>query len=206
MGKSKKYNFSFTAASLRLNEMVKLVEYVLSHEINDLKKIKDKNVVISNASNRTTVREFREIRKRIELLTKDQRIVLQKSDLVSQKQMAFVAVCKTYDFIKDFTIEVIRDKVLGFDYTINESDFVSFFNRKIDLHPELENFSESTNKKAKQVMYHILEQSGIINNPKSKNIQPQLIESVVANAIINDDPKWLQVLLVSDKDIKQLAS
>jgi len=205
MGKSNKYNFSFTAASLRLNEMVKLAEYILSHEINDLKKIKDKNVIISNASSRTTVREFREIRKRIELLTRDQRIVLQKSDLVSQKQMAFVAVCKTYDFIKNFTIEVIRDKVLGFDYTINESDFVSFFNRKIDLHPELEDFSDSTLKKAKQVMFHIFEQAGIIDNPKSKNIQPQLIEPVVANAIANDDPNWLQVLLVPDKDIKQLA-
>ena len=101
-------------------------------------------------------------------------------------------------------IEVIRDKVLVFDYQLNESDYNSFINSKTPVHPELENFSESTRKKAKQVMYRILEQASIINNANEKTIQPQILQQDVIHAIIKEDPAWLKIYMMSDRDIKQL--
>ena len=199
-----KYILSFTAASLRLNEMVKVAKTAKEEVSSDLNVVKESGVVFGSVKNRTTDREFREIRKRLEKLTPDQKNILINADLNSQKQIAFLAVCKHYTFIRDFTIEVIRDKVLVFDYQLHESDYNSFINSKILLHPELEEFSESTRKKAKQVMYRILEQAGIINNAVEKTIQPQILQQGVINALLKEDPVWLKIFMMSDKDIKQL--
>jgi len=199
-----KYILSFTAASLRLNEMVKVALAAQDNGSSDLNVVKESGVVFGSVKNRTTDREFREIRKRLEKLTLDQKNILINGDLNSQKQIAFLAVCKHYAFIRDFTIEIIRDKVLLFDYQLHESDYNSFINSKTLLHPELEEFSESTRKKAKQVMYRILEQAGIINNAVEKNIQPQILQQEVINALVKEDPVWLKIFMMSDRDIKQL--
>lgn len=198
-----KYNLAFTAASLRLNEMVKSASIVLENDIDSLNEFKNNGHIFSLGKERTINREFSEIRKRIEKLTPGQLEILAKGDLVSQKQIAFLAVCKLYEFIKDFTIEVVRDKSLMFDYKINESDYNSFINNRLQIHPELEHFSETTAKKAKQVLFLIMEQAGIINNIKDKMIQPQLLQNQVLRVITEDDPLWLRIFMVSDYDIKQ---
>ena len=199
-----KYILSFTAASLRLNEMVKVVKAAQEDNISDLSLVKENGIVFNSVKKRTSDREFREIRKRLEKLTDEQKDILINGDLISQKQIAFLAVCKHYAFIRDFTIEVIRDKVLVFDYQIHESDYNGFINGREDIHPELETFSESTLKKAKQVMFRILEQAGIINNTVEKIIQPQILQAKVIKSILVDDPQWLKVFFMPDNDIKQL--
>jgi len=204
MNQHSKYSLSFTAASLRLNEIVKIAKTAHENGISDFSEVRKVGVVFNSVKDRTSVREFREIRKRLEMLTKDQIEILITGDLISQKQVAFLAVCKHYQFIKEFTIEIIRDKLLVYEFKINESDFNSFIKTKINTHPELEEFSDSTLKKAKQVLFHILEQAGIINNAVEKAIQPQLLQSTVIKAILNDDPTWLKVFLMSDMDIKSL--
>jgi len=204
MKRNPKYRLSFTAASLRLNEMVKVANVAKEMGGADLKMVKDQGVVFSSVKTRTSDREFREIRKRLERLTPEQVNVLINGDLISQKQIAFLAVCKHYDLIRDFTVEVLRDKTMVYDYTINESDFNSFVDRKMNIHPELETFNESTFKKAKQVMYRILEQAGIINNSAEKIIQPQIVHTDVLHAVVKEDPVWLKVFLMSDMDIKQV--
>jgi len=204
MHSQSKYILSFTAASLRLNEMIKVAKAAYDNNATDLKVVKESGVVFSSVKTRTSDREFREVRKRLEKLTPEQLRILINGDLISQKQIAFLAVCKRYRFIREFTIEVIRDKVLVFDFKLNESDFNSFINSKLLLHPELEAFSESTRKKAKQVMYRILEQAGIINNAVDKAILPQILQQDVINAIVRDDPAWLKIFMMPDRDIKQL--
>jgi len=204
MQSQSKYILSFTAASLRLNEMIKVAKAAYDNNTTDLNVVKESGVVFSSVKTRTSDREFREIRKRLEKLTPEQINILINGDLISQKQIAFLAVCKRYGFIRDFTIEVIRNKVLVFDYQLHESDYNSFINSKILLYPELEEFSESTRKKAKQVMFRILEQADIINNAVEKTIQPQILQQGVINAIVKEDSMWLKIFMISDRDIKKL--
>jgi len=184
--------------------MVKVATTAHENDIIDLTMVKESGVVFGSVKNRSSDREFREIRKRLEKLTENQKEILIHGDLVSQKQIAFLAICKHYTFIRDFTIDVIRDKVLVFDYQLHESDYNSFINSKTPLHPELENFSETTRKKAKQVMYRILEQAGIINSAVDKTIQPQILQQDVIQAISKDDPMWLKIFMMPDNDIKQM--
>ena len=72
------------------------------------------------------------------------------------------------------------------------------------MHQELEKFSDSTLKKAKQVMFRILEQAEIIDNVKDRTIQPQILQPDVIRAVVKDDRSWLKIFLISDKDIMQL--
>lgn len=199
-----KYNLAFTAASLRLNEMVLAAKAIFAHGILDYKLLTEEHVDMNTAKAETSKRTFREIRNRLIQLTHNQMEILANGSLIQQKQVAFLAVCKHYDFIKDFVIEVLWDKTMVFSYQINESDFNSFINSKINLQPELEKFSESTLKKAKQVLFHILEQAGIINNIKDKIIQPQLLQPSVFKAIAEDDPQWLRIFMIPDQDINQI--
>lgn len=198
------YVFSFTAASLRINESVKVAKYVIENGISNLNQIKETGIVFGSAKTGTTDRQLREIRKRLEQLTQEQINLLGTGDLISQKQMAFLAICKLYSFIKDFTIDVVREKTLVYDYKINASDFNSFIQSKSHIHPELELFEESTFNKAKQVLFHILKQAGIIDNTSDKRIQPQLLSPLVARAIAEDDRSLLKIFMFSDRDINEL--
>jgi len=193
-----KYDFSFTAASLRLNEMILVANATLDKR--DIDFINE----LGAGKSTTGKRMFAEFNKRISKLSELELRYLVDADLVSQKQIAFLSVCKAYGFIRDFVIEVLREKMMVFDDQITEGDYISFLRRKQELHPELEKITEITISKIKQVTFKILEQAGIIDNIKSKKIQPQLLDFKVIKAILSDNPIWLKIFLMSDTDIASI--
>lgn len=160
-----------------------------------------KETVIRGRNTRTTDREFRELKFRIETLTSKQLEILATGDVLAQKQIALLAMCKLYSFIRDFVVEVLREKALVFDYQMTEGEYTTFFRRKSEVHPELEELAESTAKKIKQVTYKILEQTGLIDSVESKSINPQLVDEKVARAVLEDDPEWLKIYLLSNLDV-----
>lgn len=198
MPNQNKYTFGFTAASLRLNDFVKVAKIRLEGVTIDHVNM------LGGGKTATGKRMLSEYDKRLSTLTKDQLNILVDGILTSQKQIAFLSVCKTNAFIRDFTVEVIREKFMLFDYNLSDGDYLSFFRRKFDLHPELEKITDKTTYKIKQVTFKILEEAGIIDSIKTRIIQPQLIEKSVMEAIAKDNKEWLKVLLVSDYDIKNI--
>lgn len=196
-----KYSFSYTAAAMKFHDFMRLVRYVDEHQIDVSKDELDPDLIMGRDNTRTNQREFRELFKRYLQLTPRQREVIGQLDVTGQKQLAFVAICKTYAFISDFTIEVLRDKLMSFDFILTDGDFQSFFNRKILLHPELEDFSDSTIKKAKQVTLRMFEEAGWIGDVKTRNIQPQFAEAKLLKAVAADNPELLKIFLLSDNEI-----
>lgn len=197
MTKTNKYDFSFTASSLRLNEMLMVAR---AHQ--DGVEV-DYTNELGGGKSSTGKRMLSEFKKRISHLTPEQLDVLLNSDLVTQKQLALVSVCKPYSFIREFIVEVVREKVLVYDYQITDGDYISFYRRKFDLHEEMDSLTELTEKKIKQVTFKILEQAGLINDIKNRIIQPQIIDYKLMKALVQDNPNWLKVLLVSDMDIQR---
>ena len=199
MTESNKYRFSFTATSLRNKEMVLVAK--ARQEGSPFDYVNE----LGNGKEATGKRMLREIETRLETLTDLQMELLIFGDLETQKSIAFLAVCKTYAFIRDFVVEVLREKSLVFDYDLTEGDYITFFRRKNEQHPEMDEITEKTTNKVKQVCFRILEQSGLINNIKERTIQPQLLDSTTINAISQDNPDWLKVFLYSDMDIVSYA-
>lgn len=196
---SEKYDFAFTSSSLRLNELV----LVANHLINDSEV--DYVNELGAGKSKTGKTVYREVSKRLAFLNPHQMELLVNGSLDVQKQLAFYAACRSHLFIRDFVVEVLREKYLVFDYQVTEGDYLSFVRRKQDLHPEIESLSETSLKKIRQVTFKILEQAGIINSVKAKEIQPQLLEPALVNVIAMESREWLKIFLLSDADIENLS-
>jgi hypothetical protein len=191
-----KYDFGFTAVSLQLKETL-LVARALEENIS-----LDYALLLGSGKSATGKRKLTEFKKRIATLSDAEREWLLEGDLRSQRQLAFIAACRTYAIIRDFMIEVVREKMLIFDYQITEGDYLTFFRRSAELNDQLARLSEATKKKIRQVMFLMLEEGGIIDNTKNKMIQIQFIEPHLARTVAATGSAWLKVLLMPDLDIK----
>ena len=187
-----KYEFSLTGSSLRVNEMILFATKSINEGLLELKSDK-------GTTNKRMVSEFK---KRIDNLTVNQQELLLNSNFSNQKQLAFLSACKTYSLLRDFVIEVVREKYLIMDFNLSDTDYISFIRRKEINHDELANLTDQTQAKVKQVVFKILEQAGIINNVRDKEIQLQLLGGSTKKSIIEDNPEWLKVFLLSDMDIQ----
>lgn len=198
MEQMSKYDFSFTASSLRLNDFLIVArahaENVEVDYVNEL----------GGGKSSTGKRMLAEFNKRMSHLTSSEIELLINGDLVTQKQIALVSICKAYSYIREFIVEVVREKLLVYDYEITEGDYIRFYRRKFDLHEEMTTLTELTEKKIKQVLFKILEQSGLINDIKNRVIQPQILDFKLMEVLAHDNPNWLKVLLVSDYDIARV--
>ncbi|MDW7690435.1 DUF1819 family protein [Flammeovirgaceae bacterium SG7u.111] len=193
------YNFSFTGFSLKVKEMSKI-----AYKIEQGEEI-DYTNELGHGKKTTGQRAFSEIAKRLNVLTERQKELLINGDLVSQKQIALLSVCKCHFFLRDFVVEVLREKQLVFDYQLTFGEFASFIRRKSEVHANLEEKSDSSIYKIRKVTFQILEESGLIDNNRDKTIQPQILAPEVVNAICQDDPNWLKLFFVSDIDIQKLT-
>ena len=200
--REEKYRLSFTGASLMLPEMAALAHAVLTQK----KQAIDKTAIIKGQKAKTINNQFRELTLRVESLTSKQLEILSLGDTASQKQIALLGICKAYSFIREFVVEVLREKAQAFDYQLSEGEYSAFSRRKSADHPELENITENTAKKIKQVTLKILEQTGLLDNIKSKKINPQLIDSTVIRAVAEDNEEWLKVFLISDRELANAHS
>lgn len=200
-----KYTFSFTGASALIAETL-----VIAEEYNSLKdwKAVEKSLVNNNLLNKvkraTFKREFSEIKKRLSLLTNDQLNLMIHGSFDDSKAMILLAHVKTYSFLSDFIVEVIRNKYLLFDTVISDIDYIRFVNAKSLSHNELNEITEVTAKKVKQRVFKILEQVGLITKAKTGNILKPILNSKVIDTIIDDDPALLSSFLFSNEEIKTL--
>ena len=200
--KSKAYSFSFTGAAFMFQDFMRLANYIHDHQIDVRHQIPNPGLIVSRSKKSTTKREFQELIKRYLSLTPTQRALLVELDVDAQRHLILLGICKTYPFIRDFIVEVVREKYLSLDYQLNDSDFLSFFNRKTDLHPELEGFAESTTKKGKQVTWHILAGAGLVNNTKDRIILPQFVNARIIDGVAAENPELLKIFLITDLEIK----
>lgn len=199
----KDYKLSFTSASLLVNDSIKVAE--IFSETNDWPATKEiilKDNVLQRKKEGTIIRELQEIRHRLNTLTKKQLHLLLHSNIETQKLILFLAVCKYYAYIREFTLEVLRHKILLFDNQLYDSDYEKFYAQKSNSSGKLSSISEKTKEKIKRVLFTILWQVGIINSVKSKVIQPPFLTDKLIESVVTEDPDNLKIFLVFDKDIK----
>ena len=193
------YNFSYTGFSLRVAETRLVAEAKLSGR--DFDAVKE----IAGGKTSTGKKFLNEINKRLETLTKPQLELLANGTRTQQKQIAFLGMSKVHLFLRDLVFEVLREKMLVFDNILTEGEYISFIRRKADLHPEIEEMTETSQKKIKQVTFRILEEAGLIDNSQTKIIQPQILDSETIHAIVSEDKNWLRLFFWSDADIKNMT-
>lgn len=198
------YILSFTAATLLVYENEVVVDLFL--ECRDWERVR-REVVENNLLQKGTIstrkREFHEIKKRLQTLNDEQLSFFKEANGSDVKYLVLLSCYKTYKFIYDFVSEVIRDKILLFDYHLLDSDYERFYESKSLLYDNLNTITPNTRYKIKQVMFRMLEQAEIIDSAKNKNIQKPYLSKKLIKLIVQDDPRYLKGFLYSDGDIRE---
>lgn len=198
------YKLSFTSNSLNFEETLKILEIYTAQKKNwnvtqDL--VVSKNI-LQRKKEKTITREFREIKLRLNNLTDAQLSLLLESDVETQKLIILLAIAKTYKFVKEFIVEVIRYKFILFQNVLFDSDYESYYSDKAAVYEKLDLIKDSTKNKIRSVLFTILTQAGLLNSTKEKIIiQPFLLPQLI-KAVVKDHPELLKIFLVPDLDIQ----
>lgn len=197
----KKYNMSFTTGGLFYTESLKALEvYQKEQDWSETRKrILTENLIQARTQS-TATRRVREICFRLEKLTDQQLRLLTTGTAQEQLYLLWVAVCKHHLLISDFVIKVLREKFLRMDFLLEPADYDIFFQEMAEWHNELEQLTDSTKAKLRQVLFKIMREAEILS--KANRIIPGLLTQELALVLAEDNPVWLTVLPVSDADIK----
>lgn len=182
------YRFTMTGASLMVSEFVELAKILTkdnfsSEDLSGYEMNKDRET--------TKKRELRELKFRLNHLSEKEIQTLTVTRIENQKLITFLANVRLYRILREFIEEVIWDKVIVFDEQLGYRDFANFIYNKTLIYQEIENLSETTIKKVRQVIFKMLEQAGLIDSVKSKKIQIPFLDFEMQNLISQADQKYL---------------
>ncbi len=203
MGNHQIYNMSFTAGGLFLRESVEIAQLYL--EIQDWKLVRVRALqqnVIQSRTESSSVRVIREICKRLEKLIGDELKVVAEGSFQEQQQLLWLAICRHHRFIYGFAVEVIREKYLQLNLDLLQEDYDAFFNAKAEWHDELEQLTESTRNKLRQVVFRMLREADLLT--KANTINPVILSAQAARAVASHSPDDLRIFPLSDRDIREL--
>ena len=194
------YSMSFTTGGLFYNESLLIVdEYFATTDWEITRKSVFAKNSIQARTESSIKRRVREICSRLELLSEQQLVLIKNGSRQEQQYLLWVAVCKCYPFIRDFMIEIVREKYLRMDLHLQRQDYDFFFEEKAEWHEELERLRDSTRAKLRQVLFKTMREAEIIS--REDMIIPGLLTEQLSKVLAADNPSWLAMLPVSDMDI-----
>ena len=118
------------------------------------------------------------------------------SDIETSKYILLYAIMKTDKLVRDFIIEVYKDKLYMRKEYIEKFDIDNWYDEKCLLSKILQERTESTSAKLKQVIMKILQDSGLVIKEKHryKIIRPLLKEKFITMLEKNGDIEYAKAI------------
>lgn len=140
-------------------------------------------------SNRRTLRE---ISNRLITLTDAERgFLINQADRADRQALLWLATCRAYRFIREFAVEVIRERYLSYEYDLPLESFDILLDAKAEWDDHLSSLTLSTRLKLRQVLFRIMREAGVIS--EVGQIQAALISSQLKSMIEEQAPGDLAV-------------
>ena len=196
------YRLSFTAAAFRFAESVRLAEAY--QELGDWKAVRQAVFTddLLRKGKRSTIKsEFREIELRLGSLSDPEIQFLLQTDTVSQRYLLLIAICRTYTFVQQFVLDVVRANYQRFEFDISETDYRRFFDQQAALHDELDRLADSSKVKIRQVLFKLLEGAGYIVSVQQRTITRPVVLDTLVGLIRQTQPADLPLILFNDRDL-----
>ncbi|MEH6834326.1 DUF1819 family protein [Falsihalocynthiibacter arcticus] len=187
------YKMSFTTGGLFLNESLAVARLHHTGERWDktiVRAMEDGATALPKAaSNRRTLRE---ISNRLLTLSDDERTyLLEGASRTDQQALLWLATCRAYRFIREFALEVIRERYLSYQLDLPQQTFDILFDAKAEWHDSLASLSTSTKLKLRQVMFRMLREAGVIS--EEDQIQSAILSLRLQNIIQERNPNELAI-------------
>ncbi len=168
------YRMSVSTGGLFVPQLVSLAELYLDRR--DWDQVRTQVIEENLLQTRTVSSAKRiswEIYTRLSELSEQELVLLVEGDPAEQACLSWLAVCRRYQSIAEFAVEVILERILTYYYDLFHEDFDTFFNLKMEWHQELEKIKESTRDKLRQVLFKMLCEAQIIDG--NKKIIPAML-------------------------------
>ena len=203
-GSRSEYIMSFSAGALLQEETMRVASvYRECHDWQVTKsEVLDSNLLQAR-SGETTRRLLREISGRLETLTEDQILLLCNGRPDDQKQLLWLAICRRYPFIREFAIEVVRERFLQLGLPVSSEDFDRFYVSKEAWHPHLGEISAQTRKKLKQILFRMLREAGLMS--EDGQVVGVFLSGALIRVLAKDDAEDFNVFPVREEDVERWA-
>jgi hypothetical protein len=200
------YDMSFTAGAAMMNETLAVAEALLECDGN-WERTKEKTFkenLMNKGKASSNQRYFVLMKQRLEALNNAELRMLINSTVAVRRLLILLSICKAHAFIYDFITENVRGCFYNMQEKVTHASFNEFYNEKKYEHPELEKVTEQTVAKMRQVIFRIMEQTGIIESIESGELRRPYLTEALERLIVQDDAKWLAIYLYSNNEISNL--
>ena len=200
--KNTKYSMAFTTGALYYQESIMLAElYCEKKEWDAVRAVVMEQNLLQARTMSTAKKVYNEITSRLKLLTDEEMSLLCSGPRQEQLLLLWLAVCKRFRFIREFAVEVLREKFLTMHYNLNQSDYHSFFDAKAMINEELEQLSPVTLQKIRQVIFKMMREAELIS--KNNVIQSAYMSPQLVGTIKHNSRRFLDIYPVLEGNIKE---
>lgn len=198
-----RYSMSFTTGGLFWNESLKLVSLYLEMGNWDTvrSKVCEQNILQARTIN-SLKRVTREIIPRLKTLNVNEIKLLNNASRQEQGYLLWLAICRRYRFIADFSIEVLHERYISLKTDLTYEDFDSFFNRKSEWHSELDEIQTTTRQKLRQVLFKMLREADLLTS--KNNINPAMLSRDIIQAIAIENRQDILFFPVFESNLKDI--
>ncbi len=191
------YSAKLTAEPFLYNETKTIGRYLLDGENEtELKKRNVEENLIKHKKIGSVKRVNSPMFRRLKVMDKDMLEEFVCSDIETSKYILLYAIMKTDKLVRDFVIEVYKDKLYMKKEYIEKFDVDNWYEEKCILSKILSERTESTSAKLKQVIMKIMQDSGLVIKEKNrfKIIRPLLKEKYISMLDKNGDMEYAKAI------------
>ncbi|WP_319499113.1 DUF1819 family protein [uncultured Cohaesibacter sp.] len=188
MRKAQKYKMSFSTGGLFLNESIEIARLHLEGETWDetLRRARREGATSlpKAVSNQRTVRE---ISNRLMTLSNEElEFLIEFADRADRQALLWLGTCRAYRFVREFALEVVRERYLSYQLDLPRESFDLLFEAKAELNEELSAIKASTRAKLQQVAFRIMREAGILS--AANRIQTAILSPRLKTMIADKNP------------------
>lgn len=191
------YSAKLTAEPFLYNETKIIAQYLLDGiSPEELKRKNIEENLIKYKSTKSIVRVNSPIFRRLNVMDREMLDEFAHTDIETSKYILLYTIMKTDRLVRDFVVEVYKDKLLMRKDYIEKFDIDNWYEEKCILSKTLRERTESTATKLKQVIMKILQDSGLVIKEKNrfKIVRPLLKEKYISMLDKKDDIEYAKAI------------
>ena len=188
---------AITAENFYLIEMRNTCKFILENKVEeDLKKMLKANNILETVSESNFSKKFNTINKRLKSLTDNLKKQIVDTDLASARFINLYSILCNERFILEFLEEVVKEKYNNYDYSIKESDFLSYLATKSEQSEIINNWTAEGKRKMLVKIKNFLTEGGFLEKNKDsyKIIKPIVDLAVIDEIKENGNKKILKIM------------
>ena len=194
------YSATITAGSLLIHESQKTASLLLSGltEQQIKKKVIDENLYQCRSQS-SSIRRCRLILDRLTSMNREILPMTTEGDYILSTQSLLACAVKHSRLLGDFMLRIIGPRIRIIDDRLSNRDWIKFLESCELIDPHVKEFTESTRKKLKQIIFRILVEAKYLESQKLPKLTPVRIEPELISFLTKYHEKYvLNCLEVSE--------